>query len=130
MARKTKGNKETSRTRAEYGKMQFVLNNLDDGQLEELDKMPFGQVDVVGFITNCVDNGIDVKISHDSYSGGYQAIASGGWKDYPSEGFGTSAFSKSGADDALFVLWYKVEIICEYNLSSASGREKRTRERG
>jgi len=130
MATKIKPKKAEGRIRAEFGKMSFVLNNLDDGQIEEMERLEGTNVDVWGFVNSCIDNGLDIKLSHDTYSGGYQAIATGAWKGFPSEGFGTSAFSKSGADDALFVLWYKVEIVCEYNLASASNREKRTRERG
>lgn len=130
MPRKTKADKSDGRVRAEYGKMQFVLNNLDDGQLAELDKLEETRIDVWGFVTSCIDNGIDIKLSYDTYSKGYQAIATGAWAGFPSCGFGTSAFSKSGADDALFVLWYKVEIVCEYNLGSAANRDRRTKERG
>jgi len=118
------------REKAPFGKMLFVLNNLDDGQDNELRGFESTPPDIFAFLSDCIDKGLDVKISYDGYSDGYQAIASGNWLGFPSEGYGCSGFSRHGVDDALFVLWYKVAIVCQFDLSSAAGREKRVKERG
>lgn len=121
---------DVKRTKLPYGSMDFVLNNLDDGQLEELASFESNPPDLYSFLSDCVDKGLDIKIAYDSFSGGYQAIATGGWKNFPNEGLGCSGFSKSDASDALFVLWYKVAVVCQFDLRTAKGREKRTRLRG
>ena len=118
------------RMKLPFGNLEFVLNNIDDGQLEELSGFEDNPPNLLDFLTDCVDKGLDVKTSYDSYSKGYQAIATGNWEGFPSAGFACSGFSKHGADDALFVLWYKVAIICQFDLSTGKGREKRSRERG
>ena len=118
------------REKAPFGKMTFVLNNLDEGQDDELQGFEKTPPDIFAFLSDCIDKGLDVKISFDSYSDGYQATASGNWIGFPSEGYGCSGFSRHGVDDALFVLWYKVAIVCQFDLSSAQGREKRSKERG
>lgn len=127
---KNTGYIEKSREKLPFGNIRFVLNNLDDGQRAELDAFENTPPDLLSFLSDCVDKGIDVKLGFDSYSKGYQAVATGVYKDFPSAGFATSGFSKSGADDALFVLWYKVAVVCQFDLSSANGRENITKLRG
>lgn len=122
--------KKPSRVKLPFGNLTFVLNNLDEGQHEELSSFENNPPNLLDFMTDCVDKGLDVKTSYDAYSDGYQAIASGNWDNFPSAGFACSGFSKHGTDDALFVLWYKVAVICQFDLSTAKNREKRTRERG
>lgn len=129
MANKTKKQVE-KRTKVPYGEIKFVLNNLDEGQEQELENFEATPPDLFSFLSDAIDKGLDVKLTYDTYSNGYQAVATGAWKDFPSAGYATSAFSKAGADDALFVLWYKVAIVCQFDLSSANGREKRTKQRG
>jgi len=129
MAKATKERAE-KRLKVPFGKIEFVLNNLDDAQEQELLAYEKTPPDLFSFLSDAIDKGIDIKLTYDTYSNGYQAVANGGWKEFPSAGFATSAFSKAGADDALFVLWYKVAIVCAYDLSSAHGREKRTKQRG
>lgn len=126
----TISDKSEGRKKRPFGDITFVLNNLDNGQLEELDNLEKTPPDLYSFMSDCVDKGIDLKIGYDNYSKGYQAVATGAYDGFPSAGFATSGFSKAGADDALFVLWYKVAIICQFDLSSANGREKRTKQRG
>lgn len=121
---------EKYREKLPFGKMTFVLNNLDDGQDDELTELFKNPPDLFDFLMDCVDKGLDIKLSYDSYSQGYQYTASGNWIGFPSAGYGCSAFSRSDAADALFVLWYKVAVVCQFDLSSAAGREKRTKERG
>lgn len=130
MAKKPHVPKPEGRHKLPFGKVTFVLNNLDDGQMAELDGFEKTPPDLLVFITDCIDKGIDVKIAFDNYSKGYQAIATGAYDGFPSANFATSGFSRHGADDALFVLWYKVAVICQFDLSSAAGRETRSRERG
>jgi hypothetical protein len=131
MARKTKAKfEERKKIAFKDSNLKFVLNNLDSGQLEELDTFEENPPNLADFLTACVDNGLDVKVSYDTYSKGYQASAIGSWQNYPSADCGASAFSRSSADDALFVLWYKVEVISQYDLSQHAGREKITKERG
>jgi len=127
---KPKENVNKSREKLPFGKLTFVLNNLDDGQDDELTAFEQTPPDLWAFLSDCIDKGIDVKFGYDTYSNGYQCIASGNYANFPSSGFACSGFSKHGCDDALFVLWYKVAIVCQFDLSSAAGREKRTRERG
>jgi len=123
--------KQKKREKLPFGQTTWVLNNLDDGMLEQLDEFEKTPPNLLDFLTDCVDKGIDVKCGYDSYSDGYQAVAMGSYKDFPSAGFSASGFSKHGSDDALFVLWYKVAIVCQFDLSSAEGRDKRSqRQRG
>lgn len=129
MAKATK-QKQEKRVKVPYGEIKFVLNNLDEQQEAELEAFEATPPDLFSFISDAIDKGIDIKLTYDTYSNGYQCVATGAWKDFPSSGFATSAFSKAGADDSLFVLWYKVAIVCQFDLSSASGREKRTKQRG
>lgn len=119
--------KPKEREKLPFGKIQFVLNNLDDGQVAELDAFENNPPDLYAFLSDCIDKGIDLKISFDNYSKGYQAIATGAWKHYPSADFACSGFSRHSADDALFVLWYKVAVVCQFDLSSAAGRETRSK---
>lgn len=119
--------KPKEREKAPYGKMVFVLNNLDESQIQELDAYEAHPPDLWGFLSDCIDKGIDLKISFDNYSKGYQAIATGAWKNFPSVDYAVSGFSRHSADDALFVLWYKVAIVCQFDLSSAAGRENRSK---
>lgn len=119
------------RKKLAFGNTKFVLNNLDDGQIEDLATYEEHPPDLWTFLTDCVDKGIDVKVTFDNYSQGYQAIATGSWAGFPSSNFACSGFSRHSADDAIFVLWYKVAIMCQFDLSSAEGRETRSkRDRG
>lgn len=128
--KKSEASNSSVREKLPFGDVKFVLNNLDDGQISELDLYEDKHPDLYGFLSDCVDKGIDLKITYDKYSKGYQCVATGAWYGFPSSGFATSGFSKAGADDALFVVWYKVAIVCNFDLSSAQGRELRTKERG
>lgn len=122
-----KGNKQGTEKRIKlpFGDIKFVLNNLDDGMIEDLNAYEAKKPDLSAFLSDCVDKGLDIKIGYDNYSGGYQAIATGNYKDFPSSGYACSGFSRSDAYDALFVLWYKVSVVCQFDLSSAKDREKR-----
>jgi len=121
---------QKSREKLPFGKIQFVLNNLDDAQDDELVGFEKTPPNLLDFLTDCVDKGLDIKASYDTYSDGYQVSATGNWEGFPSAGYATSAFSRHNSEEALFVLWYKVAIVCQFDLSSAQGREKRTKERG
>jgi hypothetical protein len=127
MAKKQHKPEEEKRVKLAFGDIQFVLNNLDDGQIAELESFESNPPDLSAFMSDCVDKGMDIKIGHNAFSGGYQAIATGAYKNFPSSGYAVSGFSRSDAMDALFVLWYKVAIICQFDLSSASGRENRSK---
>jgi len=122
--------KAAKREKLPFGKVTFVLNNLDDAQDDELTGFEKTPPNLLDFLTDCVDKGLDIKASYDTYSDGYQVSATGNWEGFPSSGYATSAFSRHNAEEALFVLWYKVAIVCQFDLSSAAGREKRTKERG
>lgn len=119
--------KPAERVKLPFGEIKFVLNNLDRGQEAELDSFESNPPDLSAFMSDCIDKGLDIKIQYDSYSGGYQAIATGAYKDFPSSGFAASGFSRNDAMDALFVLWYKVAVVCQFDLSTASGRESRSK---
>lgn len=124
---KSKPVETVKREKLPYGSIEFVLNNLDEGQEQELDNFEKNPPDLSAFMSDCIDKGLDIKLSHNDYSGGYQAVATGAWKGFPSSGFAASGFSRSDAMDALFVLWYKVAVVCQFDLSSAKGRETRSK---
>lgn len=129
MAKKPKSSVTTDdkRIKLPFGNVVWILNNLDESQLEELDAFEQNPPDLYAFMSDCIDKGMDLKIAYDNYSKGYQAIATGCYEEFPSAGYACSGFSKADASDALFVLWYKVAVVCQFDLSSMKDRETRTR---
>lgn len=127
---KSHGKSTNTRAKAAFGKMKFVLNNLDDGQLEQLASWEKGEIDLWSFIDTAIANGLSVKFDHDNFSGGIQCIVTGAWKGFASENFGVSGYSRHGADDAALVACFKVAVVCEFDLSSMSDRETRSKDRG
>lgn len=96
----------------------WVANNLNEGRLEHADKLAPSAEDLFDFLLQAVDAGIDIKISYDTYSDCYQATAIGAWEGADSSGFGVSSRSARDVRDAVVLIWYKVAIMAEYDLSS------------
>lgn len=119
MATKARKTEKSKRTKRSFGAgLEWVINNLSAAQLADLDGRYPNEIEIVGFLMACVDNGIDVKISHDDYSNTYAATAIGAWDGFPSAGYGTNGRSGRDTFDALVILWYKIAIVAEGDLSS------------
>jgi len=100
------------------GKLIWVIDNLTEQEKEHADEINPTPAEITDFLMACVDNGIDVKCSWDTYSECYQAVAIGSWHGYPSQGYATSGRSGSSISDALLMLFYRIQIKAEFNLSS------------
>lgn len=125
MVTKGKKTKPSKRMKAPYkAGLHWVLNNLTEAKLSDLDRRAPTDETIMEFFLGCVDAGIDVKITHDVYSDCYTAIAVGSWEGFPSEGFATSGRSARDPSDALAILWYKVVVLADGDLSSIPTEDK------
>lgn len=130
MASKTKPKREGGapdkrKKFTDYKSTEWVLNNLPDELLDDMDKREWVDKDVFSFFDTAIHHGLAIKVDWDDYSDCYKATASGMWVGYANTGFATQGRS-SDVGDALKILWYKVVIVCEWDLSShSSGATKR-----
>lgn len=130
MASKTKPQREngTDKRRKKftnYQKTQWVLNNLADEQLDDMDKRDWPYEDVFTFFDTAISRGLDIKVGWDDYSQCFKATASGMWLGFTNTGYATQGRS-SDCQDALKILWYKVVVVCDWDLSQyAAGTTER-----
>lgn len=116
-ARKDKG--DIKRAKRAFGsKIQWVANNLSDEKLTHADTIAPAATALMEFIHEAVDAGIDIKVGWDSFSNCYQATAIGAWDGFPSAGYALSARSSRDPHDALVLVWYKVVVMAEGDLSN------------
>lgn len=109
----------TKRAKRNFGsKLIWLLNNLSDEKLSHADSMAPTSDQLMEFVLQAVDAGLDIKVGWDDYSSCYQASAIGAWDGFPSAGFGVSARSNRDPMDALSLVWYKVVIMADGDLSS------------
>lgn len=109
---------DDKRVKAPYGGgLEWVLNNLSDDQLKHCDEVAPSIASLLADLNQAIDMGLEIKLGWDGYSKCWQASAIGAWKDFPSEGYATSARSSADIGDALLLLWYKIVIMSEFDLS-------------
>jgi len=112
----------------DYKNAKWVLNNLNDDQLAEMDTMPFDVGRYLDWCAHLVDNGCEVKLTWDSYSNCYQGNVFGAWLGFTNTGHGISARSDD-FEDIIKILWFKFEYLCEGDLTKAV-EPTRTKKRG
>jgi hypothetical protein len=116
---KKKSNSETKRIKRAFGsKLIWLLNNLSEDKLAHADELAPTAPTIMDFLMEAVDHGLDIKVGWDNYSECYQASAIGSWDGYPSAGYAVSARSNRDCMDALALVWYKVVIMADGDLSS------------
>lgn len=118
MAQKKK-DKNSKRIKRNFGaKLVWLLNNLSEEKLAHADEIRPTDAAVLDFFLHAVDSGIDIKVTWDNFSECYQASAIGSWDGFPSAGYAVSARSARGTHDALALIWYKVVVMADGDLSS------------
>jgi hypothetical protein len=126
MPKGKKSDKKSKRKKRSFGdKITWVLNNLSVTHLDTLDERYPNADQIMDFFLACIDSGLNVTVSWDDYSGGYQATAIGNWEGFANSGYGVSGRSSRDCHDALAIIWYKIAICAEGDLSSMpSDREE------
>ncbi len=123
--------KQTKRKKRGFGaKLIWVLNNLSEEKLAHADTIAPSDPALLEFLGEAVDSGIDIKTTWDDYSNCYQVSAIGAWDGFPSAGFAVSARSNRDTHDALCLVWYKVVILADGDLSSVPSEQEEDDLRG
>lgn len=113
---------------ADYKNAKWVLNNLDDKQLAVMDSTPFDVERYLDWVAHLVDNGCELKLTWDTWSGCYQGNVFGAFLGFKNTGYGISARSDDFTD-VIKILWFKFEYLCEGDLTLAA-EETKSRKRG
>lgn len=134
MAKKSNAQKVTdekvSREKIDdFRNLRWVLNNLSDTEIVQMDATAFDSERFADFMEVLVDNGFDVKLTWDVYSSTYQISAMGAWKHYPNTNYAVSA---RGLDifDAWKAIWFKIDFIAGWDLPQFADNEVVRRKRG
>lgn len=117
MAAKRKQEKDKRKKRTFGANLQWVANNLSEEKLKHVDTLAPTADQLMDFFLEAVDCGLDIKVGWDAYSNCYQATAIGQWDGFPSAGFGVTARSSRDVYDAFILMYYKVFVMAEMNLS-------------
>ncbi len=116
---KKKQQSDIKRTKRAFGaKLKWVANNLSEEKLDHVDQLAPSSEQLMDFFLEALDVGLDIKVGWDDYSSCYQATAIGAWDGFPSAGYAVSARSSRDAYDALILMYYKVFVMAEMNLSN------------
>lgn len=130
MTKKTK-KADSKRKKIAYGAgLVWVANNLSEEQLKHADEIAPDTAEIIEFMLSSVDAGLDIKVGWDDYSNCYQAVAIGSWSDFPSSGYAVSARSSRDVLDALVLVWYKVMVMAQGELSSLPSAKEEDDMRG
>ena len=122
---------EHKRKKRSFGaKLIWVANNLSEEKLKHADSIAPTSAQIVEFLMEAVDNGIDIKVSYDTFSDCYQATAIGGWEGADSSGYAVSARSGRDVGDALNLIWYKVVHMADFDLSALFTDDEEDKMRG
>lgn len=117
MAKSRKKTAKDKRTKRSFGAgISWRIDNLSATQSADLDERYPDDDTLLEFITQAIDAGLDVKISHDPYNDAYQASCIGAWEGFENAGYGCSGFSRQSGRDALAVVWYKISIVADGRL--------------
>ncbi len=110
---------KSKRSKRSFGsKLKWVQNHISEEKLKYVDDHAPKPETIMEVLLGCVDWGIDVKVSWDDYSECYQVTAIGAWEGFPSAGYACSARSSRDVYDALCLLWFKVVVSADGDLSS------------
>lgn len=118
MAKKKQEPTSKRKKRAFGSKLVWLLNNLSEEKLAHADAVSPSTEELLEFFMGAVDSGLDIKITWDDYSSCYQASAIGAWDGFPSAGYAVSARSSRDCGDALALVWYKVVVMADGDLST------------
>jgi len=118
MGKRKENGKSKRKKRAFGSKLIWLLNNLSEEKLTHADEIAIPAEEIMEFLMEAVDSGLDIKVGWDDHSGCYQASAIGAWDNFPSAGFAVSARSNRDCLDALVLVWYKVAVMADGDLSS------------
>lgn len=134
MTKKTKqtvtSEKEPKRKKfLDWKDTRWVLNNLDEEQLVQMDNTPFDVARYMDWISHLVDMGIEVKLGWDDFSRCYVGTLMGSWVGYVNTGYAVSARSDS-FEDIIKILWFKFEYLCDADMSKAYEQPKSRKRRG
>jgi len=128
---KKKASPSSKRIKRSYGsKLIWQGNYLSEEKLKHADELAPSAEQILEFFMQAVDAGIDIKTSWDDYSECYQATAIGAWEGYPSAGYAVSARSNRDCADALVLVWYKVAVMADGDLSSLPTEKQVDKMRG
>lgn len=131
MSKEKKRSEKSKRKKRNFGEaLTWVLNNLSVSQLDMLDERYPDASQIMDFFLACVDSGLNVTLAWDDYSGGYQATAIGAWEGYANSGYAVSGRSSRDCHDALAIIWFKIAICAEGDLSSMPSEKEKDDMRG
>lgn len=126
-----KQKRESKRVKRSFrASLIWVIDNLSKEKMKHADEITPSDSTLIQFLLEGVDNGLDIKVSWDAYSNCYQATAIGAWEGFPSAGYAVSARSNRDSGDALALVWYKVVIVADGNLSSVPTEKEEDEMRG
>lgn len=114
-----KKKKESKREKRAYtAKLQWVSNNLSEERLKHADENAPNADALMEFFLQAIELGLSIKVDWDNFSECYQATAIGSWEGFPSSGYAVSARSARDPHDALALVWYKVIVMGDGDLSN------------
>jgi len=102
----------------DFKNTKWVLNNLDDTQLLLMDNTEFDMSRSLEWIERLVDDGMEFKFTFDTWSSCYQANVFGAFLGFKNTGYAVSARSDT-FEDVIKILWFKIEYLCEGDLTQA-----------
>lgn len=109
---------------------KWVLNNIDDDLLAQIDNADFDTGRYMDWLSHLVDHGIEVKFTFDDWSQCYQATALGAWQGFPNCGYAVAARSDEGFEDCIKILWGKIEFIAQMDLVACYEQPQKRSRRG
>lgn len=121
-----RGKKEQKATPIDFKAIVWVLNNLTETELEEMDGSGVSMGDVLDGIYEMIEDGWKVSIRHDDYSDSPMVSAVNLDGNNLNGGFGMSSRS-SELGDALKILYWKFFKVANRDLSEFKQEVKRVR---
>jgi len=124
--------KKVSRSRiADFRALKWVLNNLEEKELDAADAMDFDVIRFAEWLEILVEKeGFDFKFGWDVFAGCFQMTLIGAWTGFVNTGYAVSARSDAGFEDCARLLVFKVETIALRDLSSVYSEQPRRPKRG
>ena len=98
-----------------FDKIQWVFNNLSDGELEMFDNNPLSYPQISDGIHRLIESGFKLSLKFDAFSECIQITAVCNEPEHENSGLATSARG-SDAFDAMALLVYKILVIAEGDL--------------
>jgi len=128
--KKTKGQSDKRVKIQDWKSIKWVLNNLDDDTLSQIDATEFDTERYLDWIAHLVDNGFVINFGWDDWSKCYQVTATCSFEGFANSGYAVSARSDEDFVDAVKILWGKIEFVANFDLPSTYEKTPTRSKRG